>query len=433
MPKLNKGHVVTALVAGTLSMTVSHTALAAGFQLKEQSAQSQGNAFAGATATATDLSTIYFNPAGMTRLKGSAADMTVSYILPSSKLNLTSTTNPTAGASEALGTGDGGDAGVGAFVPAFYGMYDYSEDLKLGIAVNTPFGLSTSYDEGWAGRYHALDSEILTINVAPSVAYKVNKNLSIGAGAQIQYVQARLTKNITDIGAGTVDGHTSLTGDDIGFGGRLGILYEFNDDTRIGAAYHSRVRHNLEGRLEYENLSATTATVFGSKQTSSHAASAKLVTPDIFSLGASHDLNDQWTILGEVSRTQWTTFKDLVVLDENGVEDENIYENYRASHFAAIGGTYKMDENQTFRAGVAFDQGAVEDEHRTARIPDSDRYWLSLGYGYETENFNLNFGYSYIHAADASLNEEGSAIQGSFTGDYDSHVNILAVNATWKF
>lgn len=437
MPKIQKRHVVTALVAGVLATSVSHSALAAGFQLKEQSAQSQGNAFAGATATATDLSTIYFNPAGMTRLKGHGAEANFSYIMPSSKLDLTNSSNPTSGLGTPLGTGTGGDAGQSAVVPAFYGMYDYSDNLKFGLSINTPFGLSTEYDDGWAGRYHGLKSAIETINVTPSVAYRVNKNLSIGGGVSMQYIKAELTKAVTDVASTNIsnDGKSTLEGSDTAIGGRLGLLYEFNDATRVGASYQSRVRHNLEGKVKYENLSANTATALrnAGKQSVTHNASAKLVTPDIFSIGVSHDLDDQWTILGDVSRTQWTTFRELDVFDENGVEDENIYENYKASVFAALGTTYKYDAHNTFRFGVAYDQGAVETEHRTVRIPDADRYWLSVGYGYKAENFDLNVGYSYIKAANASVYEANTGTNGMISGTYDSNVNILALNATWKF
>lgn len=437
MPKVHSIRMATVLMAGGVSLAAMQQAQAAGFQLKEQSAQSQGNAFAGATATASDLSTIYFNPAGMTRLKHSGMDTNISYIVPSSTLTLENSSNPTAGAGTPLGNGNGGDAGGGVFVPAFYGMYSYDEDLKFGLSINTPFGLATEYDAGWAGRYHGLKSEIQSINVTPSVAYRINRNLSIGAGISMQYVEAELTKAVTDVGSANIanDGKSSLQGDDIGFGGRIGLLYEFNDATRVGASYQSRVRHNLKGEVEYKGLSAATIGALNGagKQSVTHDASAKLVTPDIFSIGVSHDLNEKWTVLGEASRTQWSTFKHLQVLDSNGVEDENIYQNYQASHFVALGATYRHDKHNTFRFGMAFDEGAVETEHRTVRIPDADRYWLSVGYGYTADNFDVNIGYSYIKAADASLYETNTGTDGMISGTYDSDVNILAVNATWKF
>lgn len=438
MPYKNYSRYLGSTVGALALMAAASSVHAAGFQLKEQSAKSQGSAFAGATAEADDLSTIYFNPAGMMRLSGHSADTNLSYILPSSKLTLTSTDSTTsAGLATPLGSGNGGDAGDGAFVPAFYAMYDYSPDMKFGLAINTPFGLSTEYDDGWAGRYHALRSEILTVNFAPTVAYRVNKNLSIGAAAQIQYVEAELTTAVQDVGSTNAanDGLSKLTGDDIGFGARLGLLYEFNDDTRVGFTYHSRIKHELEGEVELSGISAATQGALTSlgRQNTTHDASAKLVTPDIFSLGVSHDVDDQWAVLGEVSRTQWTTFTDLVVHDKNGAEDQNIYENWTASHFVALGAKYKHDENQTFRFGVAFDEGAVTQEHRTARIPDADRYWLSLGYGYEKDDFKFNVGYSYIIADDVKLIETNSRIDGRIEGEYESDVNILAVNASWKF
>ena len=126
---------------------------ATGYAIREQSGSMLGQAFAGANAYSADPSIIFFNPAGMSALDGTRASAVVNYIHPKNEFDDDGSTSLIP-----LGTENGGDAGQDAIVPAFYGMTSIGA-FRLGIGVNTPFGLSTSYNEGWIGRYAALDFE----------------------------------------------------------------------------------------------------------------------------------------------------------------------------------------------------------------------------------------------------------------------------------
>jgi long-chain fatty acid transport protein len=162
---------------------------ATGYAIREQSGSMLGQAFAGANAYSTDPSIIFFNPAGMSALDGTRASAAVSYIHPKNEFEQRRQHSAT---GIVLGTDDGGDAGQDTLLPAFYGMTSLGA-FRLGIGVNTPFGLSTSYNDGWIGRYAALDSRLMTINVNPVVSYQVLDWLAIGAGVQIENADARLT------------------------------------------------------------------------------------------------------------------------------------------------------------------------------------------------------------------------------------------------
>jgi Long-chain fatty acid transport protein len=223
-------------------------AQASGFQLREQSSEGLGNAFAGSTAKAYNLSTIYYNPAGMTRLEGNQIAGSATWIAPVARFE--------GGATSPLGvarTGTmGGDAIKDAAVGAVYAMWDYRPDLKFGIAVTAPFGLRSEYEEDWVGRYHALHSGVTNINVSPSVAYRVNDRLSVGGGVQVGYVKARLTQAIDLSAAGQGDGLATVKGDDIGYGFDLGALYEFTKTTRVGVNWRSQMSYTLEGDARYD-------------------------------------------------------------------------------------------------------------------------------------------------------------------------------------
>src|SRR5262245_23869614 len=176
-------------------------AQAGGFALIEQNASGMGNAYAGQAASAQDASTIFFNPAGMTQLPGRQAVVAGHLIRPSSEFNNTGSTTAftlapppaPAGAAFPLG-GNGGDAGDWAFVPNAYLSWQLAPAWFAGVGLNVPFGLKTEYDSSWVGRFHAIESEIKTINVNPSIAFKVTDAVSLGAGVSWQRVEATITR-----------------------------------------------------------------------------------------------------------------------------------------------------------------------------------------------------------------------------------------------
>ena len=241
---------------------------AAGFALSEQSPAGLGNAFAGGAAIANDGSTIFWNPAGMVRLEGQQVVVGVHTIITSYdwKDDGTKTANPLEPGGEndpAIGL-TSTDGGVTSAIPNLYYTYNPGGDWVLGLGVNVPFGLATKYDEEWVGRYHATTSAIMTANINPSVAYKVDDKMSLGFGISVQYVDAELS-NMIDFGLmsqATMPGvlepgnpdydiDAELTGDNWSYGFNLGMLYQFSDDTRVGFGYRSQVRHKVNGDADF--------------------------------------------------------------------------------------------------------------------------------------------------------------------------------------
>src|SRR2546422_6622828 len=87
---------------------------AAGFQVNEQSARGLGSAFAGEAAAAEDASTIFFNPAGMTRLSGTQFVSSGFVIKPTGNFhNEGSRLNSAVGGGALGGSNDGNRGGVG--------------------------------------------------------------------------------------------------------------------------------------------------------------------------------------------------------------------------------------------------------------------------------------------------------------------------------
>ncbi len=261
MKKLNK--IISLSVSFALG-GASGPALASAFALIEQNASGLGNAYAGQAAAAEDASTIFFNPAGMTRLPGRNFVFAGHLIKPSATFNNSATTpavSTITGAGPYALNGDGGDGGDLAVIPSAYLSWQLGPQLFAGVGVSVPFGLKTEYDANWMGRFHALKSELKTINVNPSIAYKVNDMVALGAGLNWQRVEAELTKAVNysfvaSAGgipgvANNTEGSNAIEGDDSTWGFNLGVLLTPSPATNIGLSYRSAMSYKLSGTVAY--------------------------------------------------------------------------------------------------------------------------------------------------------------------------------------
>src|SRR3984893_14986717 len=189
--RFRRAQIAAAVGAAVLGWSAGQ-AYGSAFALQEQSGSGLGNAFAGGAAAAEDASTIFTNPAGMSRLAGIQAVGAGSLICPSAKF---SDTGSQPAMFQPLG-GNGGDAGSCALVPALYLAVPINRQWAVGIGVNAPFGLKTEYDSDWIGRFQAVKSKVETINVNPSVSFKATDMVSIGAGVNYQHIKAELGNRV---------------------------------------------------------------------------------------------------------------------------------------------------------------------------------------------------------------------------------------------
>lgn len=403
---------LTLTALGTILLAAN--AQAAGFHLREQSAAAQGNAFAGATAGAENGSYAYFNVAGLTRQKGTQLNIGGTYIAPRAE------------ASNVKDANGNRDADVNNIVHAAVApnatiSHQINEKAFIGVGLNVPYGMITKYDEDWAGSDHGITSKVISATVTPMFAYKVTDKLSLGAGFQMQYIRARLTNTAMNQAV-----KTAMKGDAFDIGYQLGAMYEFNDDTRIGLAYRSQVKHKLTGEL------SSAAPVPYLNQN----INARLTTPEMLSMGVYHELNDKWAVMAEYQRVFWSSFESLDIYgDDTNSLISSTKEKWRDTNFFAIGASYQIDHQWKWRLGLAYDQSAVRVQHRTPRIPDSDRIWYSTGLNYQyNDRLTFDLAYTYIKAHKAHLDTSLTGNTGSHvTAEYTNSVQLFGLSLNYKF
>jgi len=408
-------------------------ALGSGFAILEQGVAEQGNANAGGAAAAHDASTVFFNPAGLIRLKKLETIVGSHVVIPSAKFRDTGSGI----APGSLGANTGGDAGITVVVPNFYVAWPVSDRVTAAFGVYSPYGLKNEYDDGWIGRYHAVYSELTTINVNPAFAFRVTDRLSLGVGASIQLADAELSKMIDygalmGIGIGVADGKTTLKGDDTGFGFNGGLLYEFNDHSRVGLHYRSRVQHKLSGTVRFDNVPAAVAASPSAPLFINRSATANFTSPETLSGSVFHQIDDSWSIMADITWTRWSRFRDIDVHTSN--PPPSVPQNWENSMRYSLGAIYRHNDKWTFRGGLALDESPVPNSgFRSARIPDEDRLWVSGGMSYhKSEQLTLTLAYVYIFVTDPVINNLVDPVH-PLVGQYDAQVNIVSAQLKWAF
>jgi len=415
---------VSLAVAAALGASAS-SAVAGGFAIGTQSGSGTGNAFAGGAAAADDASVAWYNPAAMTLLpSGKQVTGALHVLEPSFKFQNRGST----GAFLAPGTGEGGDGGDTAFVPNGFFTMDINPRVRFGLAFNAPFGLKTEYENGWRGQLTALKSEIKTINVNPSIAYKISDTVSIGGGISVQKLDAELSAFAGSAAAGNL----TLNADDVAYGFNLGLMVQVAPNTRIGASYRSSIEYDLEGTASF---SGTSGALLGS------GARADLEVPDSASISVFHVLNPKWELMGDITWTGWSSVQRLVVTRTTatgagmaaGSTLTTLAFSWDDTWRFGVGANYKWNEQVKLRFGLAFDETPTNDATRTPRLPDEDRTWVAFGVQYRPSKSGvLEVGYAHEFVRDASVNTTVTGA-GTLIGEFDNKADIVSVQYSHSF
>ncbi|HFG2431294.1 TPA: outer membrane protein transport protein [Vibrio cholerae] len=431
--KTNKTFLSCAVAFGLAS--VSTFTQAAGFQLAEYSATGLGRAYAGEAAMADNASAQWRNPAMLTYLEGTQVSAGAIYVNPN--VDVEGTVNHAQlGKTHASSK----DFAHDAVIPNFYLSHQLNEQVALGFALGTNYGMETDLGTEFAASHFGNQASVISKEANLNIAYQILPQLSIGGG--VRYVMGEghfgatapaknlirhpVTNNVMTLPKGTTLKY--MEGEDNSWGWQVGSAWQINQEHRVGFAYKSEVVMDFEGHAE------------GVSYGSYKPGMMSVTLPATAELASFHQLNDQWAIHASINWTDWSSFKELTaVFPEKSdlIKSENWEDNYRF----ALGTTYQYDAKLALRAGVAYDTSAVDDKNRTATIPETDRTWVSVGGSYiATPQLTLDAGFTYIFAKDATINEPrdasdqtAAAIGGAFTGNVSGNVWLIGVQANYRF
>lgn len=399
----------------TLTTLVSAQALAAGFQLQEQNAALLGQAFAGRAAYANDAATEFDNPAGLTRLKHKqlVVSLVPAFITIETRgTSISALGSPPAPPAE---TGKSG-AGKDTVIPALFYAHPITDNVVFALGIYSPFGLITEHEKGSYARYSGTYSRLMVIDISPALAIRFNDHWSAGAALNFEYADVDFDSQFPLQPFGVIpnqDANVHNEGDDWSLGWHAGVLYEHDDNTRVGATYHSEVKHHLTGSSTFDT------DPLGSFKSSN--LSANLTLPAYASLGAYHAINPQWAVLGEIDYINWSTV-DVITLKNVaspiGPTNSSFVQNYRNTWRFSLGGNYQQTEKVMWRAGIAYDQTPTRDSFRSTRLPDGDRIVTGLGAHIALgENASIDLSYAHFFIDDSKLASPTDTGKGSGSAD----------------
>lgn len=482
----------TAVAGAVLLALCSVTAKAEGYKLLEQSVSSMGNAYAGRGAQITDATLVYSNPAAMVQLEGEHFSGGLNLIHARTRY---SEVEAVSAKGQSVTGRDNGKALLTEVVPFAFYSQQLTEDLTWGFGFYVPFGLSSDYQNDWAGRYFADETAVKVLSLQPALGYKLNNWLSVGAAVSLNRAEGILSKykdhsGLCELGTGInqlvgrdvynaayCDSHYEVSGNDISWGYTLGIHAEPVSGTKLALVYHSTVRYTLKGDSEITNTPITAATAgnmpglipiapnlplldsstgkLASRDLLVEKSKLDLTTPATLSMSIDQQIDQKLSLQATVLWTGWSKFKSIDIVSDDSSPSISIstgpalgadgYIGYIPEYWhdtwsASLGATYQYQPNLVLRSGIAYDENPIRTRNKTARIPTSDRIWLTAGFTHSFSPLSsIDVAYGYLFMDDVKIDESEYGVANNklnlanVKANYANTAHVIAVQYNRKF
>ncbi|MDY6407917.1 MAG: OmpP1/FadL family transporter [Pseudomonadota bacterium] len=401
---------VYSYVAGLAILTMTFAAHAGSYQLNDYSVTGLGRSYAGQGIMGDDYSAIAFNPAGMTLMKKSGVQQALSMINLKSDLK------------QIGGAGSKAKMDFWQPVPAGFAQYNVNDKLFLGLGIYGSYGLKTEYKSNWFGKYSAILSKLDIVDFNISAAYKLTQHWSVGASAILRYIYGRMTQKYPTGTPYDMDINFNVHG--WSQTGTLGVMYEVDDKTRFGLSYRLRSAQRAKGLFKRTAENPALAAMNGTFD-----VNANPDLPETFTFSAYHRYKDLG-FSGTARWTHWTSSFPNFTIRSPGLGGEKVTEYRYQNTWTLTGGVdYYYNQNWTFRMGGGWDESPThKPERRTFRIPDNDRWWMSVGASYAKNNWQIDAAYAHM------IGKTGVADEGALKAKYKNlQSNILGVQVQYKF
>lgn len=425
-------HSYNTLAFGISAVLLSGTAAAGGISLYEVGTADVGLAAAGYSARAQDASTVFTNPAGMTRLDGDQLTLSGQVLYGDVGFSI----EP--GTTAALGSDNGGNP-VG-WLPGgglFY-SHSISDDVKIGMAITGNFGSVIEYNEGWVGRYRAQQGTLLGYSFLPSVAWKVNENISIGASLNAMFGTLENTVAVNNI-IGS-DGSLYLDDTDWAFGANLGFLYEVDSGTRFGLTYSLPIELDFRAAAQWDGLAPALQALLNSRGLLDANVDLGVTVPQGVNASFYHETGPRLAVLGSVGWQQWSEFGHVNVgVDSNNPIGLTTALDFDDTWHFSGGMQYKLTDAWLLNAGIAYDSAFQDGDNVVLALPVNSAWRFGVGGQKQvSDTFNWGMSLEYIYGGSFDANITGSvpvAIggRGDIVGSYDVGFIFAAANMNWTF
>jgi long-chain fatty acid transport protein len=403
-PLLAAAVAVAALAAGTPIVRGS------GFEVPMQGVPAAGQADA-FTAQADDPSAIYYNPAGLTQLRGTQFTVGALALFPRWEFDA------------AAGGGDE-VMDAPAVLPHLYVVSDLgTERLRVGLGVFNQFGLSEDWGDDGALRPIVTEAELIVMNISPTVAVRLDDRFSVGAALNIYYADLTLQRKAILGPPPTPEGEFEIDGNDWAVGVTPSFLWRIDERHSVGGFYRSPVTLDLRGEAEVG--------IPGAPNIGPSDTSVPINIPQQIGLGYAFRPVERLKLEVDAIWTDWNALDRIRIgSDDPTFNDQRIPADWQSGWTFRLGGEYDLTPHWTVRAGYAYSENAVPGATFTPLVPDSDYHLYAVGLGYSRDTWAVDLAYQFIYREERDIS--GSTLSPFVDGTWENTYHSLMLSATFK-
>jgi long-chain fatty acid transport protein len=413
-----------------LAFVLTSATWAGGIYLYEKSATDVALGSAGWTARADDASTIFSNPAGLTRLKGGNFDLTLMPLFVNAEFN----------PDPSLTTTNGADGNASGWLPAGGAFYSQqlSDTVTFGVGVGGYFGLAVEYEDTWVGRYYVKDAQLQALTIQPAVGIRLSKQWSIGVGVAAHYGIFNQTAAINNTpiflpGPPQPDGELKIDTNDWTFQGNLGVLWEGDSQTRIGLQYLSSARLEFSDVPEFTGVRPALEAALRLAGVYDTQIDLGMEMPQAVRVGSHIGAGDTWRVMADVGWEEWSKFGKIdVLLATDDSTELTADRNYKDVWHVSLGAQHDLSDKWELDFGAAYDTSMVDDQDRTPDLAVGSALRLGIGAKIQyNDGGALIFAYETAWSGDLPMAVSRGPLAGTVAGEYEgTAIHFLA--ATWR-
>jgi long-chain fatty acid transport protein len=417
------------LLAALAVLLAPSLAVGAGYNIYEQGAAPMGMAGAG-VASVHDASAVFYNPAVLSRLEGSAFQVGGTWLQTRNSMTGLDP-DPGVGVVEEMKSGN-------FFPPTLYWTNRVGSRFAYGVGVNAPFGLGVEWQdpESFTGRTRITKANLQTINANLSLACALGANWSVAAGYNALFAHVELNNIQTQLTTGglpvSVARSTLEGGFTPGYGWNAALHYQ-RGDWRWGMYHRSEIEVEIDdGDASFEQILTGDPlfdAVVAANLPAHQAVGTTLTIPAMWSTGLAWNPTTDWTWALDVNFTQWSAFEELPLSFADPALDQTIREDYQDQYQVRFGAEHRLP-SLAYRFGYYYDQAAAPVESVTPLLPDANRHGATLGLGWERGKWAFDVYNLFLFVEKRST--EGRERDG-YNGIYKGYVNALGASIGYRW
>ena len=413
--------------ATAVALLFSGEAHAGGVLLYEIGTPDMGYASAGWAARADGPVTLFTNPAGMTRLEGIQVQFGVEALYGALTFAPDTGTNV---------SGNNGGNAIGFFpTGSFFVTFAPWDDFRVGFGVLSNFGLSEKWNAGWVGRFYTTQSTLIGLSILPSIAWHVAGGLSVGVTFNAMYGYLKQTVAVRNVEPQSTDGTLAVQSNTWGFGGNVGLLYEFTKGTRLGLSYTSPVALGFSATPSFSGLGPGLNAAIKAAHLDTASIGLGLTVPQTVMLSFFHALNEQWAVMADAGWQNWAAFGTVdVQVTSSNPQSLTTNIGYTNTWHGALGGQVQLSAPWQLDFGIAYDSTMTTASNRSLSLAIGDAWRFGVGTRWNLNaNWTLGLAYEFLWGGSPSVDVSRGPLAGTVSGSYaNTWFQFLSFNATWK-